>query len=194
VTARAVLVNHALGLTEEIDALGEAAQPVPLRCTIPGKAVGKGRPRFAGAGRAPYTPGATVNAEAWVRACMHEQIGRPCLAGPLTLAVEVVRAVPPSWPRWRRAAALAGALHPTGKPDADNILKLLGDAGNGLLWVDDAQLVHVSLAKRYGAEPCTHLAVQALPDNDKRPDPCPRTAAPHSASATKRRRGSASAS
>jgi Holliday junction resolvase RusA-like endonuclease len=191
VTARAMLVNHALGLTEEIDAIGAAAAPAPLHCTIPGKAVGKGRPRF-GNGRT-YTPAKTENAEAWARACMHEQIGRPCLAGPIALAIEVVQAVPPSWPKWRQAAALAGAVHPTGRPDVDNVLKTFGDAGNGLLWHDDAQIVRASIAKRYGTEPCTHLTVQALPDNDKRP-PCLQTAAAHSASATRRRRGSASAS
>jgi Holliday junction resolvase RusA-like endonuclease len=57
--------------------------------------------------------------------------------------------VAPSWSRKKRQAALAGALHPTGKPDLDNCVKLLMDALNGILWRDDAQVTDIAVIKRY---------------------------------------------
>jgi Holliday junction resolvase RusA-like endonuclease len=43
-------------------------------------------------------------------------------------------------------------LFPTGKPDADNQLKLVGDSLNGILWRDDAIIVDATCHKRYCSE------------------------------------------
>jgi Holliday junction resolvase RusA-like endonuclease len=40
-------------------------------------------------------------------------------------------------------------LYPTGKPDWDNIGKLVCDSLNGILWRDDAVIVDGSTSKRY---------------------------------------------
>ena len=40
----------------------------------------------------------------------------------------------------------------TSKPDVDNITKIVLDAGNGILWKDDAQVVQCSCAKYTGAQ------------------------------------------
>lgn len=132
-----------------------------LTVVIPGVMRGKGRPRFTSAGgfaRA-YTDAQTANAEAWVRACAIEQVGQHVLDGPVSLTMDIAIAPPASWPKKRRAAALAGATFPTGKPDLDNSIKLVADALNGILWHDDKQIVRVTARKFYAAQPCTTLRV-----------------------------------
>jgi Holliday junction resolvase RusA-like endonuclease len=130
-----------------------------LRIVIPGAARGKDRARSGGQGQRPHTTGKTRSAEDWVRAHAIQQVGQPCLTGPLALVMIVDVAIPPSWPEKRRSAALAGLERPTGKPDADNMLKLAMDALNRVLWRDDAQIVDVAVSKRYAAAPQTVLIV-----------------------------------
>ena len=126
---------------------------------VPGEVRGKGRPRF-GQGRT-YTDAKTLGAEAWMRHCAVQAVGQPVLEGPLALVMSITVGIPASWPKRRKADALAGLVRPTGKPDADNSLKLV-DCLNGVVWRDDSQLVDVRVVKRYGAEPGAVLEVSAL--------------------------------
>lgn len=128
-----------------------------LTITIPGELRGKGRPRF-GKGRT-YTPAATQNAEAWVRACAMQAVTGAPLSGPIAVALHIGVAVPRSWPQKRRAQALAGLVWPTGRPDLDNQLKLVGDALNGIVWADDAQIVRAEVVRRYVEVPASVLTV-----------------------------------
>lgn len=125
-----------------------------LMFVVPGIARGKGRPRATRRGTV-YTPAQTVSAEAWIKSCACEQIGQPLLTTPLNVSVEIDVAVPESWSRKRREAAMAGETRPTGKPDLDNCIKILMDALNGIAWRDDAQVVRLTARKRYGAVPQT---------------------------------------
>lgn len=127
--------------------------------TIPGPMRGKQRPRSTRQGRI-YTPAETVNAEAWVRQCAVAACGQPVLPGPVELHMYVRIPVPASWSKKKRAAALAWELFPTGKPDLDNVAKLLADALNGILWRDDSQIVRMVLSKRYGVEAETSVQVR----------------------------------
>ncbi|MGN5479503.1 RusA family crossover junction endodeoxyribonuclease [Cupriavidus basilensis] len=67
--------------------------------------------------------------------------GRPPLAGPLYVEIDIVLAIPASWPKKRQALALAGRIGATKKPDASNILKAIEDGMNGVVFVDDSQIV-----------------------------------------------------
>ena len=109
---------------------------------------GKQRPRSTRQGRV-YTPSETVNAEAWVRQCAVAECGSPVLQTPIRLQMGVAVAVPLSWSKKKRAAALKGELRPTGKPDLDNCVKLVCDALNGIMWRDDSQVVSMELRKFY---------------------------------------------
>jgi Holliday junction resolvase RusA-like endonuclease len=133
-----------------------------LTIRVPGEIRGKGRPRFARTttGVRTFTDDKTASAETWMRACAIEQVGQPCLDGPLTLAMKITVAVPASWSKRKRADALAGLIRPTGRPDLDNCAKLL-DALNGLVWKDDSQIVSLFLAKRYGELPGAAIVVCA---------------------------------
>ncbi len=134
-----------------------------LTIHVPGEIRGKGRPKFARHGgfvRA-YTDSATVSAEQWVRHCAIQAVGQPVLEGPLAFSMTITVGIPASWSKRKQADAMAGAIRPTGKPDADNSLKLCADSLNGIVWKDDAQLVDVRVVKRYGAEPGAVLTVEA---------------------------------
>lgn len=132
--------------------------------TIPGVMRGKQRPRMSARGgfaRA-YTPAQTVNAEAWVKQCCVDQVGSPCLIGPVEVRISISVAVPASWSKKRRNEALDGYARPVGKPDVDNSIKLLCDALNGVLWRDDAQIVSLSVQKSYAEKPLTVLTAELV--------------------------------
>lgn len=58
--------------------------------------------------------------------------------------------------------ALAGKEYPTKKPDVDNIAKLMQDALNDLVYVDDKQIVDLLVYKRYSDEPRTVVKIEEL--------------------------------
>jgi Holliday junction resolvase RusA-like endonuclease len=133
--------------------------------TVPGIPVGKGRPRFrrVGAHVRTYTPAKTASFEQVIADQARAAIGP---VDPYAGAVEVeayfVLPVPKSWRKADRAAALSGALHPTGKPDLDNLFKATCDAMNGVVYADDAQVVSTTHAKRYGDDPGVIVTVRAV--------------------------------
>jgi len=78
---------------------------------------------------------------------------------PCRLALTVFYPVPQSWSKKKRAAALSGETVPTVKPDIDNIVKIVGDALNEIVWRDDKQIYHVRALKLYGERPRTEIGV-----------------------------------
>lgn len=133
--------------------------------TVPGPAVGKGRPRVGrvmGHARL-FTPEKTVAYESTVRLFASQALGgRPPIAGPFQTNMHITMGVPASWSKKKRAAALAGQVLPTTKPDIDNVVKAVFDALNGVTWVDDVQCCSVCVAKRYGETPGVHVQVLEL--------------------------------
>ena len=120
---------------------------LPYSITIPGSMRGKQRARVTRFGA--YTPKETVAAENAIGFAARAA-GVPVLAGPVVLSVQVVVEPPKSWPKKQRAAAIDGQRYPTVKPDLDNVVKLIGDALNGIAWNDDQQIVQVAAGKKYG--------------------------------------------
>jgi Holliday junction resolvase RusA-like endonuclease len=57
---------------------------------------------------------------------------------------------------------LRGGCYPTGRPDIDNTLKLLLDACNGIVWLDDAQVVEVAVSKLWASRGRLHVMVDAV--------------------------------
>jgi Holliday junction resolvase RusA-like endonuclease len=48
------------------------------------------------------------------------------------------------------------------KPDIDNVAKAIGDAGNGIIWKDDAQIVAASFFKDYGDTAKVFLSIKEV--------------------------------
>lgn len=132
-----------------------------LDVVIPGEPKAKARPRFSRRSGRAYTPAATEQAEhsfqsrAWL--ALRDKGWHHPHRGPISVEVMCVLGVPASWAKAKKAQALSGELHPTGRPDVDNYAKLVMDALNGIAWVDDAQVVQLSVAKCYGEQPETRL-------------------------------------
>lgn len=119
---------------------------------LAGAPMGKERVRFTKEGHA-FTPERTVNYEARLAYVAQQVMGdREPLAGPLKATVEIYMAVAESKPKKWREDALAGKIRPVKKPDADNFAKIL-DALNLIVWVDDSQIVELSVVKFYSARP-----------------------------------------
>ena len=130
--------------------------------------VAKGRPRFSARkkkngevfGHA-YMPERTRTYEKSVREILKKS--RPTvIEGPVSLRLEFVLKRPGYMdkPKFRRENPVTPAH--TNKPDSDNLEKAVKDACNGLLWLDDSQVVHTIKSKRYaepGEEPHTILEV-----------------------------------
>jgi Holliday junction resolvase RusA-like endonuclease len=88
--------------------------------------------------------------------------GAAPLTGPLKIELAFQVPIPPSWPNWKREAAERGEIAPTVKPDLDNFEKAVKDAMNGIVWVDDAQVVRCEKAKDFSARPGVAVTITPL--------------------------------
>lgn len=130
--------------------------------TIPGDPVGKGRPRMTRAGHA-FTPAKTRNAEAYAKLIASQAMaGRPLITEPVGLSLMIRCAVPESWSGKKKALALAGEIRP-GKPDIDNIAKLIADSLNAVVLVDDKQVANLIATKLYDQQPGIDVVIAPLP-------------------------------
>ena len=114
--------------------------------TVPGRPVGKGRPRVTRYGT--YTPQKTKDYEALVQRCWRTQSGVAFGGGiPLFASITAWFPLPKSTSKKKRAL-LEGTFH-LAKPDADNLAKAILDAGNGLFYPDDSAVQLAGCEKRW---------------------------------------------
>lgn len=136
-----------------------------VRFVVPGQPVGKGRPRAAIRGRhiQLYTPEKTVSYESLVATAAHGAMeGKVPMEGACSVVMDIRLMVPMSWSAKKRQQALDGQLLPTKKPDADNVIKAIFDALNGIVWQDDVQVVQLEASKRYSAVPGVTVVVRSM--------------------------------
>lgn len=139
--------------------------PTLLRVEIPGIPVGQGRSRAvrrktSGGGEyiAMLDPEKSVEWKArasyWMNAARVAGGVLGLWSRPITVTVTAY---------FQRPAGMRATASPwrPSRPDADNLAKAALDAGNGVLWADDAQIVRLVVEKRYapeGRDP--HVAVE----------------------------------
>ncbi|GHV35050.1 hypothetical protein FACS1894187_06910 [Synergistales bacterium] len=141
-----------------------------LRLIIPGEAVPQLRPRFARHGNyvQTYDPAKCRDYKSYVRMLAAVEVKRGQtlvtypIEGPVEVRIAVYRHTPKSWSKAKIAAANAGHIRPTTKPDIDNIAKGLKDALKGLIWVDDSQVVRLEAEKWYGDEPRAVVEIEEV--------------------------------
>lgn len=130
--------------------------------TVYGEPVAQGRPKFAvvgGHGRA-YDPKKSRDYKSLIKQVAQEHVPAELLTGPLTLVVRVYRPIPKGFSKRKLAAALAGELRPTTKPDLRNYIGGVEDALTKLIWVDDSQVVdYGATGKWYGDPPRIEVEV-----------------------------------
>ena len=123
---------------------------------------GKQRPRMTRGGHV-YTPTETRLAEAKVAKLAREAMGhRMPMSGAVALNIIVLTEPPKSAGKAEREQMLTGLKYPTKKPDLDNIIKLISDAMNGIVYLDDKQIIFLSVLKQYAAEARTIVQVGPL--------------------------------
>jgi Holliday junction resolvase RusA-like endonuclease len=130
--------------------------------TVPGQPQGKGRPKIVKIGgfSRMATPKKTVTYEALVAHTAQQALaGRGLCTLAVGVDLSIDMEVPSSWSEKKRRQALAGEVLPTTKPDVDNVVKAIFDGLNGVLWLDDKQVVDTRIRKRYAATPCVRVEV-----------------------------------
>jgi len=133
-----------------------------IEIVLAGPPMGKERVRFVKATGRTFTPERTVNYESRLAlAAQQVMAGRALLDAPLSVEMNVYMAIAESKPKKWKAAALAGEIRPTKKPDLDNFAKIL-DALNMVVWIDDSQIVQMAITKHYSAAPRMEIRVREI--------------------------------
>ena len=116
------------------------ADPDGVSVAIPGRPVAQGRPRGTARGGFVrfYDPKQSKawkeSAAVWMRQAMR---GRALLDGPLAVGMLIVFPCPKS--DYRKRAPMPRRWH-ISKPDVDNVVKIVLDAANLSIWLDDSQV------------------------------------------------------
>ena len=141
-----------------------------LQFTIPGPPMAKQRHRTTKTGHT-YTPKETVNYEGLIKMIAAQEVAKVegwQTRGQFALLVAAYFPVPKSRPKAWKELALANKIHPTTRPDWDNVGKIVSDALNGIVWHDDSMVVQAMIAKAYSDQPRVEVAVWDLTDPDDR--------------------------
>jgi len=129
--------------------------------TVPGAPRGKGRPRISTAGgfaRA-YTPEQTANYENLVKLAYREKYHESFEQSAVGMRISAYYAIATSASKKKRLAMLDGTIFPKGKPDADNVAKIVCDALNGIAYHDDTQVIYLEVSKRYAEIPRVEIEI-----------------------------------
>jgi len=126
-----------------------------LSFSVPIQPVGKARPRVVsrfGHTHA-FTPKKTIEAEKQIKlAAINAMAENKCkkIDVPLSLSVTAFFALPKSATKKRRQEIANNSFTPHAqKPDIDNIVKLVSDALNDVVYFDDKQIVQIKGSKHW---------------------------------------------
>ena len=117
---------------------------------IPGKIIGKGRPRLNSYTGAVYTPTRTKDYENLVM--QYFMIKYPKfkqLEGRVSVEIVANFEVPKSTKKQDKILMLENKINPIKKPDIDNIVKIILDAMNEIAFKDDTQITKLNVEKKY---------------------------------------------
>jgi Holliday junction resolvase RusA-like endonuclease len=138
---------------------------IQVQYSVPGEPRGKGRPRFAKRGNfvKTYTDAKTASYEDQIRFYALKAMGdSKVIEGAVRVFVSIRMAVPKSYSQKRREACLNGLDKPLKKPDWDNVAKSICDAMNGIIYVDDTQIVEAHITKQYAQQAEVVVLVQEV--------------------------------
>ena len=126
---------------------------------VPGAPRGKQRPKVTRNGA--YTPEETKRYEQKVLVCFLQEYPRmkPIRNG-VNVHITAFFEIPKSYGKERRERILNGLERPTKKPDADNIAKIILDALNGKVILDDKQVVRLTVSKYYSTIPRVEVLIE----------------------------------
>jgi Holliday junction resolvase RusA-like endonuclease len=107
------------------------------------------------------TPEKTVNYEALIRMAFSAKYPKHVpLSGPIHMLLDVYIQISQDEARKLKKNP---DLWPNKKPDLDNVIKTFFDAGNGLIYQDDKQVVIVVVQKYLSDRPRVEVEVKEMP-------------------------------
>ena len=130
--------------------------------SVDGDPVPKSRPRFARRGQfvQTYTDAKTIDYETHVAIKARQAIGSSePLKGALIVFLYFRYEVPASYSKKRKEACLEGLEYPK-RIDIDNVYKSITDAMNGIVYLDDSQIVEAHITKVYAETAGANIMVQ----------------------------------
>lgn len=127
-----------------------------LEIHIPGQPFRQKRHRTGKNGR--YDPSAGDKATIQKNLLFYKPVAP--MAGPVIVRIEAYFQTPLSWSGAKQERH-EGKYRPK-TPDTDNIVKILFDAMNGMIWEDDKQVVSSKVDKYYSTKPRTIIRIKEL--------------------------------
>ncbi|MBV4436698.1 RusA family crossover junction endodeoxyribonuclease [Clostridium tyrobutyricum] len=119
---------------------------------IPGDPMGKQRPKFNRWTKSAHTPEKTVSYETYVKE-LYVTNRFPMLEGYIQVGITAFYKIPKSTSNKKRQQMLNNELLPDKKPDLDNVAKIICDALNAIAYLDDKQIVSLTVNKFYSEQP-----------------------------------------
>lgn len=128
---------------------------------IPGKVIGKGRPRLNSYTGAVYTPTRTKDYESLVEQYFLLKYPRfKALEGRIKVNIIAYFAIPKTTKKSDINEMLENNISPTKKPDIDNIVKVVLDSMNKFAFKDDNQITKLEVEKKYAQEDKVYVKIE----------------------------------
>ena len=120
---------------------------------VPGKVIGKGRPRLNSYTGVVYTPTRTKDYESLVEQYFLLKYPRfKALEGRIKVSIIAYFSIPKTTKKADINEMLENNISPTKKPDIDNIVKAILDSMNKFAFKDDNQITKLEVEKKYAIE------------------------------------------
>lgn len=128
---------------------------------VPGKIIGKARPRVNTLTGKAYTPANTKDYEMLIK--QYFKIKYPkyeTLEGRIKVKIIAYFEIPKTTTKKQKDLILSNEISPTKKPDIDNIVKIILDALNKMAFKDDSQITILEVEKLYAKEEKIYIKVE----------------------------------
>lgn len=128
---------------------------------VPGKVIGKGRPRLNSYTGVVYTPTRTKDYEALVEQYFLLKYPRfKALEGRIKVNIIAYFSIPKTTKKSDINEMLENNISPTKKPDIDNIVKAILDSMNKFVFKDDNQITKLEVEKKYAIEDKVYVKIE----------------------------------
>ena len=128
---------------------------------VPGKVIGKGRPRLNSYTGVVYTPTRTKDYESLVEQYFLLKYPRfKALEGRIKVSIIAYFSIPKTTKKADINEMLENNISPTKKPDIDNIVKSILDSMNKFSFKDDNQITKLEVEKKYSLEDKVYVKIE----------------------------------
>lgn len=128
---------------------------------VPGKIIGKGRPRLNTYTGCVYTPTRTKDYENLVIQYFMLKYPRHIpFEGRVSVEITANFEIPKSVKKSDKELMLENKINPLKKPDIDNIVKIILDAMNECAFKDDTQITKLIVEKKYANEESIYVKIE----------------------------------